>query len=325
MSTPDERSERADQAQGVIYQQGYRHYQGRYLGRFYAVVSLAWSDGKRALGIGRGWKYKLGFFILVGILLIIALIAFGTNVVTERIGAGGQSRSFYPFANPYNGFFDSANGIILWLLLALIIPDLLCNDRRYGTLRLYLARPISLVDYLAAKALAIVGVLSAVLLAPVLLLFLAKALGAAQPGAYLAAHLGDLGALLISSLLFAVYYALISGALASLTKSTGYAAAGIVGLLIAARLIGSTVFAFTHRRMAALIDLGQLVGQIKSSLFGVNQPLITLNIQLHSGSEPVTPVIVQPYPVWVYLLAALAVGLLGALVIGWRYRREVER
>lgn len=320
MSTPDER---ADQAQGVIYQQGYRHYQGRYLGRLYAVVSLAWSDGKRALGIGRSWKYKLGFFILVGILLILALVAFFTNALTGPISGG--SAGFNPFANVYNGFFDSANGIILWLLLALIIPDLLCNDRRYGTLRLYLARPISLVDYLAGKALAIVGVLSAVLLAPVLLLFLAKALGAAQPGSYLAAHLGDLGALLVSGLLFAVYYALISGALASLTKSTGYAAAGIVGLLIAARLIGSTVFTFTHRRMAALIDLSQLVGQIKSSLFGVNQPLITLNIQLHSGSEPVTPVIVQPYPVWVYLLTALAVGLLGALVIGWRYRREVER
>ncbi len=325
MSPPDERSERAGQAQGVIYQQGYRHYRGRYLGRLHAVVSLAWADGKRALGIGRGWKYKLGFFILVGILLIIALIAFGTNAVTERIGAGGQSRSFYPFANPYNGFFDSANGIILWLLFALIIPDLLCNDRRYGTLRLYLARPISLSDYLAGKALAIVGVLSAVLLAPALLLFLAKALGAVQPGAYLAAHLGDLGALLLSGLLFAVYYALISGALASLTKSTGYAAAGIVGLLIAARLVGSTVLAFTHRRMATLIDLSQLVGQIKSSLFGVNQPLITLNIQFQNGSQPVTPVIVQPYPVWVYLLAALAAVLLSALVIGWRYRREVDR
>ena len=321
MSPPDER---ADRPQGVIYQQGYRHYQGRYLGRCHAISTLAWSDFKRALGIGRSWKYKLGFFALVGILLIIALIAFGTNMVTERISVGGQSQSFYPFANPYNGFFDSANGIILWLLLALIIPDLLCNDRRYDTLRLYLARPISLVDYLAGKALAIVGVLSAVLLAPVLLLFLAKALGAAQPGAYLAAHLADLGALLVSGLLFAGYYALISGALASLTKSTGYAAAGIVGLLIAARLIGATVLAFTHRRLAALIDLSQLAGQVKSALFGIKQPLFTVGIQIRGGSQPVTPLTMQPYPVWVYLLAALAVALLSALVIGWRYRREVQ-
>lgn len=311
-----------EQPKGIIFQQGYRHYEGRYLGRLQAIASLAWSDLRRALGIKRSWKYKAGLFTLIGIILIITLIAFFTNIVTERVTVGSESRSFNPFANPYNGLFDSINGIIFWLLCALIIPDLLCNDRRYGVLPLYLARPISLGDYLAGKGLAIIAVLLAALWVPELLLFLAKALSAAEPTAYASAHLGDLGALLATGLIFAVYYALLSGALSSLTKSTGYAAGGIVGLLVAAQLIGGTIFLFAKRRPVTLIELGDLVGRVKDALFGVERPLFALNFNLQNEAQPVDLATLQPYPVWVYAAAVLAVALLSALIILWRYRRE---
>lgn len=310
------------QPQGVIYAQGYRHYEGRYLGRLKVIASLIWSDLKRALGIKRSWKYQAAFFLLMGIILIITIVAFFTNVVTEQITMNGQGRSFNPFADPYNGLYDSINGIIFWLLCALIVPDLLCNDRRYGTLSLYLARPISLFDYLAGKGLAIIAVLGAALWVPELLLFLTKALSASDPTAYASAHLGDLGALLATGLIFAGYYALISGALASLTKSTGYAAGGIVGVLLATHLIGGTVFLFTKHRPATLFDLGDLVGRVNDALFGIEKPLFALNFNFQNENQPVDLATLPAYPTWVYVSAVLVVALLSALVIFWRYRRE---
>ncbi len=311
------------QPKGVIYKQGYRHYEGRYLGRLHAITSLIWSDLKRALGIKRSWKYQAGFFLLIGIILIITIVAFFTNVVTEQIRVGGESRSFNPFADPYNGLFDSINGIILWLLCALIVPDLLCNDRRYRTLPLYLARPISLLDYLLGKGLAVITVLGAMLWVPELLLFLTKTLSASDPTAYASAHLGDLGALLATGLIFALYYTLISGALSSFTKSTGYAAGGIVGLFVATHLVGGAVFVFSKHRPATLFDLSDLVGRVKDALFGIEKPLFALNFNLHNQGQKVDLAALPAYPVRVYAAAVLVVALLSALVIFWRYRREV--
>ncbi len=316
MTTP------AEDPKGVIFQQGYRHYEDRYLGRLHAVASLAWADIKRSLGIKRGIWYRVGFFILMGIILVVGITAFFINTLSEQMPTDSQSSGFTPFANPYSYFYDSLKGIIFWLLCALIIPDLLCNDRRHGTLRLYLARPINLSDYLLAKGLAIVALLGGALLVPQLLLFLAKTLSAGQPAAYFSSHLGDLGALLATGLIFAFYYALISGALSSLTRSTGYAAGGIIGLFLATNLIAEAIFLFTKHRPATLIDLSNLIGRVKDALFGIQQPLIALNITLQSRSEPLHPATLPPYPVEIYVVAVLAIALLSMLIILWRYRRE---
>ncbi len=296
-------------SKGVIYDRGYRPYEGRYLGRGYALAGFIGDELKRALGIKRSWKYRLAIILLLISELFIFFFYLLMSQLADFFGAGAPQT----LLNPYSGFYE-ASAIVLLFLSALVAPALLCDDRRYRVYPLYLARPIRVYDYLWAKAGAIFGVLALVTLGPALLLFLGKTFLAGDALEYLSRHLRDLGALLASGLLLALFYTSWAMGISSLTVSRGYAAGAILGLIFLGGLLNGLLLFALREPWVMLLDLGDLPLRVKDGLFGTLSPI----------ELPGDLLRIEPLSVWAYLAGALAVIALSWAIVWMSYHREMR-
>ncbi len=310
-----------EQPQGVIYDVGYRPYEGRYLGRAAALAALIWEDVKRALGVRKSWKYKLLIFAVLLIELGVFLFYLLMSQLADLFGGPGVPASLL---SPFSGFYEGVSLPVL-LLSALIVPDLLCDDRRYRVYPLYLARPIHSYDYLLAKGIAAFGMLTLMTLGPALLLYLGKTLLAPDALAYLSAHRRDLWALLASGPLIALFYASFALGISSLTASRGYAAGAIIGIVFLLGLVSGTLLFTLQAQWALLLDVGDLVMRVKDALFGTLSPLeLVQETVVRDGVVREEGVRIEPYPSWVYGAATLATMTLSWAVAWLSYRREAR-
>ena len=104
---------------GNIYDLGYRHYDGKRHGRWYAAWSLYVESMRGVWGFGRPMAAKAAPFILLGLYAFPALIqlAFSSVIATETTQGGAR---LFAYDNYYNrvGFF-----ILLFLVAQ--APELL--------------------------------------------------------------------------------------------------------------------------------------------------------------------------------------------------------
>lgn len=284
---------------GVIYDQGYQRYEGHYLGRGYAIWSLTASDLKRALGIKKSVWYKVFLWFFFFVIAAQAIVFFFINYLATRLGPEAPSA----LTNPHSALFDGIS-IFLLFLGAMVAPDLLCSDRRFKVLSLYLVRPIELYDYLLAKGLTIFGFLTLVALVPQLAIFVARAFTATDAIKYVTDHTRDLGALFASSLLYAAFYTSLAMAFSSLTSQRAYATGAIIAIPILLGFAASLLLVTTQNQYWQLLALGDLPGSVKNALFGVS----------YGAIEPLEP--------WIYLLALGAVISLSLSVALFSYAKE---
>ena len=134
--------------EGTVFDIGYRNYTGvrEGIGRSRRAI---FKDGIRiALGLGRGGRAKIlpWFFITVlsGLGLIMAMIAGAAN---RLAGPGAAERMNLPSHNDYYGIAAT----IMFVFASVVAPELLCRDRRKGTINLYLVRPLTGSDYILAR------------------------------------------------------------------------------------------------------------------------------------------------------------------------------
>lgn len=306
--------------EGQIYDIGYRPYEGRYIARWAALFGLMVEDLKRALGAGKSGKYKVLIVLVLMMELGIFLFFLLTSQLADAFGGGPGIPSW--LVNPFSGFYSSL-GLVLLLLSALIVPDLVCNDRRYRVYPLYLARPIYVHEYLLMKGLAGIGGLTALALGPAILLFVGKAFLAPDAVQYVREHLRDLGALLASGPLLGVFYGSLALGLSSLTSSRTYAAGAIIGLVFLLGLVSGMLLFLVGERWVLLLDVEDYAHQLKNALFGLREPIeVSVMVRVDEDVVREEGVRLEPYSPWVY-------GLGTALVVGvswagaWlRFRKE---
>ena len=212
---------------GTVFDIGYQRYTGPREGRARGLRAV-FVDGVRiALGLGRGGRAKIlpWFFIVVlaAIGLVMAMIA---GAADRMIGAGAAEALDLP---SHNDFYAIAS-IILFVFAAVVAPELLCRDRREGTIGLYLVRPIGATDYLLGRWGAMIAVMLAAAWLPQLVILLGLAGGAADPAEYLRRHWLDVPRFLLAGLVMAVYVTTLSLMVASFTTRRAYAAVFMVGL-----------------------------------------------------------------------------------------------
>ncbi len=289
---------------GVIYDQGYRRYQGRYRGRGYAIGSLIVSDLKRALGVKKNWQYKTGLWVLFAIIFAQTLVFFFVDFAA-RMGTGAPTA----LTNPHSALFDGMS-IILLILSAMVAPDLLCSDRKCKVVSLYLVRPIELYDYLLAKGAVLFGFLTLIAFIPQLGIFVAKAFTVPDAIKYFIEHSRDFGASFASSLLYAVFYASLAMAISSLTAQRAYATGAIIVVPILLGAASALLFATTKNDYWQLLDIDGLPDGVKNALFGVS----------YTVSE--TSVTIRPLEWWVYLIALGAVVALSLSIVLFSYAKE---
>lgn len=223
------------QPYGEIFDRGYQHYTGPRMSRSYAVRRLTTHSIRRGLGIKKKWTAKILPVILYGLaytpaLIIVALLAF---IPVEDFNGLGV---------------DSLYGILETVILvyaAALAPEMLCDDRRQGTLQLYFARPLTRLNYLSAKILAMALLMATVIFGPPLLLFLGLAMTGDSPLSYVSENFTDLLKIASYGLMVSAFYAAIALAISLFTTRKGIAAAIlIVGVILVTAIVNAFYSAF---------------------------------------------------------------------------------
>jgi ABC-2 type transport system permease protein len=286
------------EAAGTIYDIGYRHYDGRRLGRRGAVVAIVAAGLRAVFGLGRSGRSK----ILPWGAVILAALPAGVAVAIRVLA--GDLIELYNYENYLWGI-----GALLPIFVAAQGPELVVNDMRHHVLPLYFSRPISRLDYVVAKLTALsLGLLSLTLL-PVLLLFGGRVLSEDDVVGAFGTELGALPAILGSGILHAVVMASLGLAICSLAGRRAYAA----GAILAVYLIGSVMSATFQELGSGFADLAPFLNPI-SILDGTRE-------WLFGGSVAESPVATSDAPLPTYGLASLILLLGSWAVLALRYRR----
>jgi ABC-2 type transport system permease protein len=286
---------------GAIYDRGYRHYDGIREGRSRPVKAMVLAGVRRALGLKRSWRTKMvpwGLLVIAfgSVVAFIGIRVVAANSVEELIGYGRYLR------------FVS---LVLLLFSATAGPELLCPDRQSNVLALYFTRPLSRLDYLLAKAAALLLLMALIALLPLVVLFLGNTLTAPRAVDYLGDHLADVARILFSGAVLTIFYSSVALAVASLSERRSIAVAVLLGtFLVSNVVVGIVVFAtdLPGRRWITLLALSHLVDRFVDWVFG--EPVMAGSIAAQAGfTGPV------------YLAALLVVTAAATALLSWRISR----
>ena len=275
----------------VIADRRFQHYEGDRMGVVYSFYALYLHSIGWVLGHKRSSRYQIVpvLFLASAYLPAFGFIAFAAipGLPVPRLW------DFYGFTLP-----------TIYIFLAITMPELLCPDRRHGTLRMYMTSNLNPAAYLAAKLAAAWSVLGLVTLAPVLIMLAGYTLLGHGP-ANVTDWFKTLGQVLASGLELAMFYGTIALALSSLTDRNSFAAAGIFLTFV---LSG--------------VSLAILQGPLKAPewvlLLNVNQlpdELMLRTYQAPSGNP-------STVPTWQLAAAAAGWVVAGIALLAFRYRGE---
>ena len=286
---------------GAIYDRGYRHYDGVREGRSRLVKALVIAGIRRTLGLKRSWKAKV---VPWGLLVI----AFGPVVafVGIRVVAGEAVSQLIGY-----GQYLRIVSVVLLLFSATAGPELLCPDRQSNVLALYFTRPLTRLDYLLAKAAALLLVMGLIAVLPLVVLFLGNVLTANGAMKYVGDHLDDVPRILLAGCALTLFYSAISLAIASLSERRSIAVAFQLGVFLASGIVATVIFFTAHfsgRRWLSLLALQQLPDRFVDWVFG--EPFQQGSMAAEAGFTGPT-----------YLAAILVVSALACALLGWRISR----
>ena len=210
------------EARGEIFDIGYQHYDGPRNGRLHAVWSL-WMNGFRTtLGLGRGARAKILPF---GMLIATVAPAAGVVLLATIIG---PEEDIIPSHEDYYGLIS----ILLLLFSAIVAPELIIPDRRSGVINLYLVRPITAIDYVAARWASFLGLSLILVYSGQVLLLIGFLLTAGDPVDYLRDNWLDIPKFLAAGALVALFVTTIPLAVSSFTTRRTYAAAVVIAVFV---------------------------------------------------------------------------------------------
>lgn len=286
---------------GVIYDIGYRGYDGQRLGRRSALWALFTFSFRAAFGLGRSGRSKV---VPWGALAIISLPAVVQSAVLATAG---------PIGARAGGGFTYDNYLFRMNLLALVFlaaqaPELLVGDQRNRVLALYFSHALERVDYALAKLAAMVASLWVVTLVPLLVLLLGQTFASSDPFGTFRDQLGSLPGILGSSAVHVLLYAAVGMAITAFTPRRAYATAAIVAVF----LVGSAVAPLLRRAGAGIGDVTILVNinavaeGVRHALFGGDANGAVATASLGSAA---------------YLGTGLAIVVVGVAAYLWRYQR----
>ena len=287
----------------VIYDRGYRSYDGPRTGPAGARAAIFKEGIRRVLGLGRKARMKIFPWALISLGLIIsaALIAAHWLVgdLAESVGQGIPS---------YGEFFDIYGWIAL-IFIALAGPQLLIPDRTKGVLSVYFSRPLTVDGYLGSKAGAFTAAVGAIYLVPQLLLHIGFAF-ISDDGflPYLGNNLDILWKVPVTAAAFIATHGALIFLFSTFINRPGAAASAFLGLFIATQPIAflMTEATFSGARFFTLIALDFHPRVIRDELLGdtISYPSET------AGFDP-----------WVSVLIIGSLAVVSAWVVRSRYRK----
>jgi ABC-type transport system involved in multi-copper enzyme maturation permease subunit len=201
--------------------------------------------------------------IVLGSLIVGVEVVLFTTPTFATIINGGGSVDLANFATPYRS--------VAYLLLATLLAasagaSAIAGDVANRSITLYLSRPITPVDYLVGKGLAVGLVLLIFFLVPgVAACLFAYVVGNVPIGLALTA----MGAFAAVGLLVAVVFTSLALFLSSLTRRTIFAGAAIFGLLVTAEVLAVLVGSVTGSHQSLYVSPIEDLLAVAQSVFGV--------------------------------------------------------
>ena len=293
---------------GTVFDIGYQSYTGPREGRMRALKAV-YKDGVRiALGFGRGPRAKVLPWFFLAVLSMIALVMAIIAGAADRLGGAGTADKMHL---PSHSDYYAIASMILFVFAAIVAPELLCRDRREGTINLYLVRPLTATGYVAARWTAFLTVMLVATLVPQTILFLGLCGGDIDPMKYLQLNWLDIPRFLASGLVMSVFLTTIAMLVASFTTRRAYAAVFLIGLaaITAPFTMGvSQDFSGNLGRWISMFTLSNIPLHVAAIIFGQANEL-TEEAPAH---ELASTILVSWYFAWTFVMAA---------VIWFRYRK----
>jgi ABC-2 type transport system permease protein len=291
---------------GTVFDIGYQRYTGDREGRNRSRRAV-YKDGLRiALGFGRGPRAKVLPWFFIGVLSFIGLVMAMVAGAATRLGGPDAAANL-----PSHGDYYGIAAIIMFIFAAVVAPELLCRDRREGTINLYLVRPLTGGDYVAGRWLAFFSVMLAAAWLPQIILFLGLSGGAPDPMVYTRENWLDIPKFLASGIIMAAYATTIAMLVAAFTLRRAYASVFLVGLFIIT----------TPFTLGLSQEIGGTAGQWISMFNLASIPLYVVDVMFGSPSEFTEDLPAVTLPATTLVMWYLAWTLIPGAIIWWRYRR----
>lgn len=221
----------------VIYDRGYRSYDGPRRGSSGARRAVYKDGVRRILGLGRKARLKVFPWVLISIAVMAAVGFIGAQWAGREL-VGGAIADLLP---AYGELFDFYSWVAL-LFIAFVGPALIVPDRTDGVLSVYFSRPLTVDGYLAGKSGAFMTLVGGIYLVPQILLHLGLAL-ISDSGftTYMADTAEVLWKVPVTTLGFVAMHGAIVLAYSVFINRTGFAAAAFLGTFIAGGEIAARV------------------------------------------------------------------------------------
>ena len=300
------------QFEGTVFDIGYQRYTGPREGRWRARFAV-YKDGVRnALGLGRSARAKVLPWLFIGVLVAIALIMALVAGATQRfIGPDAPEQLGLPSHSDYYGIAS----ILIFVFAAIGAPELLCPDRRNGTINLYLVRPLTGSDYVIARWAAFFTVMTFVAWAPQLVLLIGLVMGGSDSVAYMREHWLDIPHLLLSGMAIAAYATTLAMFVAGFTTRRAYASVFLIGLFVI-----TTPFT-TGLAMELAEDVEGTAGQWVSMFNLSNIPVHVNDLIFGEVSEITSVAPAGEFPAWMLIGWYFLWTLVPGGILWARYRR----
>jgi ABC-2 type transport system permease protein len=153
----------------AVYKRGYQRYDGPLTGRWARLFVLPRFAWQRLL------EQRLVVILLVVSLfwpLACAVFIYLSNHAEMLTGLGPEALAPLKIDGQFFFVFMNAQSVFAIFLSAFAGPSLIAPDLANGALPLYFSRPLSRLEYVVARLLVLLGLLSAITWIPGLLLFL---------------------------------------------------------------------------------------------------------------------------------------------------------
>jgi ABC-2 type transport system permease protein len=223
---------------GSIYDLGYRRYEGPRLGRAAAIRSLIGHSFRSTYGIGRGGRSKIAPFVFGGMAILPAIVVVGVLTIASRFGNARAIDEMQVIG--FGNYFSSVNAIIA-LFCAAQAPELFGRDQRHGVLPLYFARALRRSDYALGRLVGFwIGVF-ALLMAPMVILFLGRVLLSTDIAASFGDNLPNVPPVVAQALILSALYGALAMTVSAYAPRRAYATAGIIALFVLPGLVTGIV------------------------------------------------------------------------------------
>lgn len=288
-----------ESASARIIDRGYQHYQGARLGLTHSVWVMFSAALKRGLGLRRSFRHKLMPWLLIGIAFLPPVVILGIQIV---FGIAAPS--------PYLRIYPRID-LVFILFAGLVAPDLICADRRERVISLYFSAPITRLHYIASQVASLVALMLLITLVPYVILFFGQALLSPAFSTFVSNNQSDLWHVMITGTVVAFYFGTLAMAVAAFTDRRAYATGGFLGLVLVSGIAGGVLarLHFNGHEWFSLVDIFNMPISMMRWLFG----------QTTATERNGTVVQLLPLDGSVYLWGSLAVIVICAALVGWRY------